>query len=87
MSGIGRGAEVGVGGAEDRDLALGLRPRGRPGRVGVHDAADRLERPVEGEVLGVSVDGRRSPSTTIAVEVDEHDVGGGHLLVVERRSA
>ena len=30
----------------------------------------------------MSVDGRRSPSTTLAVvEIDEHDVVGGHLLV------
>ena len=48
---------VGVGGSVSGDGAPGLGPAGGPGGVGVHDAADLRERPVE-LAMGGGVGGR-----------------------------
>ena len=48
---------VGVGGSVTGDGAPGLGPAGGPGGVGVHDAADLWERPVE-LAVGGGVGGR-----------------------------
>src|SRR5436190_1560707 len=72
---------VGVGRPEARNRATRLRPRRRPRRVGVCDAAHRLPGAVELEVRR-RVRRRTQPFDVAAVlEPDEGDVRGAELLI------
>ena len=77
---------VGVGGAEHRDVALGLRERDRGGGVGVGDAADAAKRQVE-PAVGFAVDG--GPQVPVhdppVLEVDHDELLGGQVVVGHAR--